>query len=672
MDEFVQEFRAEASSIINQIQESLLLLEQDSKSKELVEEIFRGIHTLKGSSRMFGFEKIELITHELENTYELVRSGEMVITSNIIQLSFEVVDMAAHILKGDYDKKSFQDLTKKLGSDEVFVQDNPIDSGGIFQVIYYPKANVYERGINPMAAIDELKEMGDCKIFPLKEEIPVEEQEASKKFESVFEILIEINKDVQELKDVFIFMEDEEFEIHKIDDDNTDVFIKRANKHALPKLTKKQIADRHEWFNAQFKGVASEGVIEKKDKNKVLDKKPNTTTGSPLNYLNVKLDRLDEMMKLVSELVTIKAEITYRSHVIKDAGLADIVERLDKVTARFRDNAFSMRLVPLQILSLKFQRMVRDLGDNMDKKVTLLTEGLDTEIDKTIINEIEAPLMHIIRNAIDHGIETTSERKQLGKEEAGLLKIVAFYAGANVFIQIQDDGRGLNLQKIKEKAINRGIIGKNQKLTDGEIINLIFEPGFSTHERATEYSGRGVGMDVVKQKLKELRGSIEITTEEGLGTAFTLRLPLSLSILNVLHVKVGDINYLLTHNEIERCYSERLDKEFIQKRGYNMKYNGELIPHLALNKIFGEKSKVDEEKIIIIINKNDQNISLEVDEIIGEEQLVIKPVDEALKRLDYLSGVSVLGNGELAFLLDSIKLKESFAKEINEEKNFGR
>jgi len=320
-----------------------------------------------------------------------------------------------------------------------------------------------------------------------------------------------------------------------------------------------------------------------------------------------------------------------------------------------------MRLVPLQILSLKFQRMVRDLGEDLGKEINLLTEGLDTEIDKTIINEIEAPLMHIIRNAIDHGLETPEERRSVGKSEKGLLKIVSFYAGANVFIQVQDDGRGLNLRRIREKAIHKGLIAKNDKLTDKEIINLIFKPGFSTHDQATEYSGRGVGMDVVMQKLKDLRGTIEITTEEGLGTSFTLRLPLSLSILDVLHVRVKGINYLIPHSEVELCLSERLNTDTFVRKGHNAKLNGNFIPHLDLKNIFGISGESSAEPSIIVINKNDQNISVEVDEIVGEEQLVIKPVDETLKGLSYLSGVAVLGNGELAFLIDLLKLKDSNA-----------
>jgi len=229
-----------------------------------------------------------------------------------------------------------------------------------------------------------------------------------------------------------------------------------------------------------------------------------------------------------------------------------------------------------------------------------------------------------------------------------------------VLIQIQDDGNGLNVDRIRQKAITRGLIGANESLSEKEIINLIFEPGFSTHDEATEYSGRGVGMDVVKQKLKDLRGSIDITTEPGLGTAFTMRLPLSLSILHVLHVRVGSINYLIPHNEVEQCLSERLNSEIIQRRGFNIKYNGNLVPNLELKEIFNLSSDDTNEPCTIVLNKNDQLISIQVDQIVGEEQLVIKPVDESLRSLEYLAGISVLGNGELAFLLDSLKLRESF------------
>jgi two-component system, chemotaxis family, sensor kinase CheA len=667
MEQFIQEFKVEAFGIIQKLQENLLSLEQEKNNKSLIEEIFRGIHTLKGSARMFGFDKIEHVTHNLENTYDLIRSGEVKTSAGIIELSLEVVDVCSDILNDNVDKKRYKDLLGKLGSQEILNAPTQESNLGVFQVFYHPLENVYERGVNPVAALQELETIGECKVLILKGDKTIEEQSIEKKFSTVFEVLINLKVEKTQLEDVFLFMDPREFAIHELSADHQtwQYAINRAQELAGQKFDEETIASRMQILNDFFENAALT-VAEVREEKAELEPTQATRvktsdSSAALHYINVKLSRLDDMMRLVSELVTIKAELHYRSTVLNDIALSNSIDRLEKVTNRFRDNAFSMRLVPLQIMSMKFQRMVRDLGEKLGKDVNLLTEGLETEIDKTIIHEIEAPIMHIIRNALDHGLETTEERKRIGKDAKGLLKIVAFYAGANVFIQIQDDGRGLNLARIREKAVAKGLISASSTLTDKEIINLIFEPGFSTHDEATEYSGRGVGMDVVKQKLKELRGSVEITTEPGLGTAFTLRLPLSLSILDVLHVKVGGINYLLPHSEVEQCLSERLNTDIVQRRGFNIKYKGNLLPHLHLKEIFNLQNHFDQEPCIIVLNKNDQLIAVEVDEIVGEEQLVVKPVDEALRTLDYLSGISVLGNGELAFLLDSIKLRESFA-----------
>lgn len=675
MEEYIQEFKAEATSIIQRLQEQILLLEQTKDNKSLVEEIFRSVHTLKGSSRMFGFEQIERITHELETTFDRIRDGKAIASRSVIELSLSVADMCASILRGDYQEHEYNALLTKLNSEEVLVSETETkESGGIYQILYFPKENIYERGVNPMAPLNELKELGNHSIFVLREPTSLEEQEANKKFESAFEVFLSLAGNREVLEDVFLFMDTDEYSIHTLEATNQSRQEAIARAQAVAgnafNATEHLVAltsffDAHSTAHStNDAAIPSLTTISSTNTAPTSDtdiKSSPKGQESAINFINVKLERLDDMMKLVSELVTIKAELHYRASVLGDVELSNTVERLEKVTTRFRDNAFSMRLVPLQIMSLKFQRMVRDLAGTLGKEINLMTDGLDTEIDKTIITEIEAPIMHIIRNAIDHGLETVEERRRSNKSDKGLLKVVAFYAGANVFIQIQDDGRGLNLKKIKEKAIAKGLITANDRLTDNEIINLIFEPGFSTHDKATEYSGRGVGMDVVRQKLKELRGSIEITTEEGLGTAFTLRLPLSLSILDVLHVKVKGINYLLPHNEVDMCLSERLNADVLQKRGNNVKYKGKLIPNLSLRTIFEMRDSADPENCTIVVSKNDQFVSIEVDEIIGEEQLVIKPVDNALKSLDYLSGVAVLGNGELAFLIDAIKLKNSVA-----------
>jgi len=661
MEEFIQEYKEEAASIIERIQHSLLAVNLDAENQELVEEIYRGVHTLKGSSRMFGFEQIEKLTHELENKFDQIREGKIVLNKSIIDLCLKVLDQVVIVIEGNEEESETESLFQEI---EDYQQIEKVAPASLYQIFYVPSVNIFERGINPISILDEINELGTASIFTLYASESMEIMEKNKKFDAAYEIYLSTTSNKGDLDDVFLFLEESEYSIYRlnVDEDSVQTIIERTKKYLKKgKRLTKEVEDQRTTLINEFlhNSTIETEQNEEEEVTQSLKREEKQVESSSLNFINVKIDRLDEMMRLVSELVTLKAQFHYRAQVLNDDILSSSVDQMEKLSNKFKDIAFNMRLVPLQILSLKFQRSVRDLGESLGKEVNFISQGLNTEFDKSIINEIESPLLHIIRNAIDHGLETPDEREKLGKPSEGLLKISAFYEGANVFIQIQDDGKGLDLKKIKKAAIAKGIINANDQLTDQDIMNLIFQPGFSTHEKATKLSGRGVGMDVVLNKLKELRGTINITTEKGLGTTFTLRLPLSLSILDILHIKVGEVNYLIPQNEIVQCFSERLNKDQIKRSGFNMKYNNMLIPHLQLDKVFEEENKSEEEPSIIVIHKNDETLSLEVHEIIGEDQLVIKPVDDTLKNLSYLSGIAVLGNGELAFLLDSFRLKNS-------------
>lgn len=675
MEDLINEFRSEAAGIVEDVEHKLILSESQG-NQALLDDIFRGVHTLKGSSRMFGFVEIEKITHELENTFDDIRKGKRKLDKGITNIGLRVMDMVKAILEGRHDQKEYFKLYSQLQVAELTMETKQESaSSAFYQVLYFPSRQVFDRGVNPYAAIDEIKPLGETAIFEIFRGMSDEEQQASKQFDTRYEIIVALKGNIDDLEDVFLFMDESEYSIHAIDTSKEDYLKALMEKvtWAMPEgvepsaeLLKMREAGLNEFFkkvgkpkNVQVVQNVTEPVGERPVETEVSSK-------YSLNYINVKLDRLDEMMKLMSELVSVKAELNYIADQLGHHGLSGSVERLEKITNKFKDNAFSMRLVPLQILQLKLQRLVRDTAGKLGKEVNLITDGLDTEIDKSIISEIEAPLMHIIQNAIDHGLETKEERRQSGKAEKGVIKILAFYSGANVFIQIQDDGRGLDLMKIKQSAVKRGIIKQDDLLSDKELINLIFAAGLTTRENTSAYSGRGVGMDVVINKIRHLRGSIEVTTESGLGTAFTIRLPLSLSIIDALHVKVGTVNYLIPHNEIVSCLNERTNGDLIQKQGHNVKFSGRLLPHINLLQEFeGEdyRPKSGMETSIIILNKNDEFLSVEVEQIIGESQLVIKPVDEALKRIVYLSGIAVLGNGELSFLLDSFRLRNSLKEQ---------
>ncbi len=588
-------------------------------------------------------------------------------------MSIAILDHCDLVLKGTSKKER---LTELLGAVTQLVnsgkQPGNVSQATLYCIVFTPAQDVFERGINITALFEELRQMGDFLCLTHHDQKLLEKQIAEKKLVSSFDLWLSTDKTLGDVQDVFLFMKDAEYEVLPVV--NNEESLAGLFTHVEQK-TKSKSTKKYEKLRREFIDIHQEERVVAQ----VLNALPNATSESldtqaeaiqpkaeedvKLSYINVALPKLDQMMNLVSEFVTLSAEVKHYAHALDHGPLKETVERLERVSTLFRDNAFSMRLVPIQILSVKLQRYVREMSTKMGKKVRFITEGMDTEIDKAIINQIEAPLMHIIRNAMDHGLETTADRIAKGKPEEGILKLSAFYSGTNAFIHIQDDGRGIDFERVKNKAVSSGLIGANDVLTTAEMISLIFKPGFSTAEKVSEVSGRGVGMDVVKKNISDLRGNIDVTTEKDLGTSFAIRLPLALSIMDVMLVKVGSLNYMFPHDEVELCTSTAF-QNIIEKKGFSLRYKDQLIPFLSLNSLFEEESvEALENKSVLILNKNDRMAGVEVDEIIGKEQVVIKPMDEALQMISYLSGTTILGNGDLAFLIDVVKLKELYAGE---------
>lgn len=368
--------------------------------------------------------------------------------------------------------------------------------------------------------------------------------------------------------------------------------------------------------------------------------------------INVSSFKIDELLNLVSELVTSTAGIQSHAERLGDTQLKDSVENIEKLTKQFRNNALDLRLIPIGTLLNRFRIQIRNMARELNKEVNLIIEGQDTEIDKAILKVLERPLMHIIRNSIDHGLEPVEERLTAGKEEQGLLKIVAFYSGANVIIQIQDDGRGINLERVKKCAIENGYIQPGQQVSDKELLTLIMEPGFTTSNNVSMVSGRGVGMDVVRKELNEVSGSIEIETEKGLGTFITLKLPTTLSIIDTLMIEVENSNYLLPLLEVEYCFKELRSVIFGNDNRY-LRYKDEMIPFIALREKFNYSNNQNEEDMVVIINKFHQRYALIVDKVLGQQQTVIKSLGELFVKQPYFSGGNIMVDGKLALILDT-------------------
>jgi two-component system, chemotaxis family, sensor kinase CheA len=373
--------------------------------------------------------------------------------------------------------------------------------------------------------------------------------------------------------------------------------------------------------------------------------------------VTVATPKLDQLINIVSELVIFRSELHHLMRGTKSREVDEAMEKLERLTLRLRDSAFNIRLVPLNILNVKLQRLIRSVSKDLGKEVEFITEGLDTELDRSMINSLEAPLMHIIRNAIDHGIERPEERERRNKPRKGLLKFYSYNSGDHVFIQLQDDGNGIDFDKIRAKAIEKGLLSKNQAYTEKDLLNIMMSPGFSTADKVTTVSGRGVGMDVVKKDITAIRGDIEVSTEKGLGSIFTLRLPLTLTILDTLVVKVQDNKYLLPISEVQHCYEEEHEKLF-NKKSRQITYEGQLMPFVSLREHFGLDEFTEKGKeTVIVINKNDTKVAVVVDSILGKLQTVYKPLNELLHPVDCFSGASILGDGSMALILNALKLK---------------
>jgi two-component system, chemotaxis family, sensor kinase CheA len=668
MEEFIQEFKIESGSIIETVQGLLMSYEESTSKSQMLEELFRGIHTLKGTSKMFGFDQIEEITHQLENILDECRSNNTPLTPALTDLCIRVLDHCALLLKGAGNRATHGELLMAVS--EYLIQSKKVVSGSacdLYCIVLTPDPDLFERGVNLPAMFNELRELGDFLSLIHHDKMPLQKQIAEKKLLSSFDLWLSTDKPVADIQDVFVFMKEREFQITPVPHGEAEIdeLFVQIERKVKSKTSRKYEKLRNDFITLHREKIAQETVdpaqqdLKSESVQDPIQQKSEEDV--KLSYINVALPKLDQMMNLVSEFVTLSAEVKHYAHALGHDQLKDTVERLERVSTLFRDNAFSMRLVPIQILSVKLQRYVRELSAKVGKKVRFITEGMDTEIDKAIINQIEAPLMHIIRNAMDHGFETPAERIAKGKSEECILKISAFYSGTNAFIHIQDDGRGIDVERVRNKALSTGLIAAHDILTDQELISLIFKPGFSTAEEVSDISGRGVGMDVVKKNISNLRGSIDVTTEKDLGTSFAIRLPLALSIMDVMLVRVGSLNYMVPHSEIALCTSEKFDN-IVSRKGFNLRYNHELLPFLSLHSLFNETTISEtEERSIVILNKNEQLLAVEVDEIIGKEQVVIKPLDEALQMISYLTGTTILGNGDLAFLIDVVKLKELYA-----------
>ena len=640
--EIFTEFLSETYDHLEDSESNILSIEEDSFDLELVNAIFRSIHSIKGSTGFLGLANMQKLSHELETLLDKVRKGEISINQKILNVCLSSID----VLRKLRDNLSIR-VDRELGK----IADSASK----------------EQPINIQPSID-----GILSIIN-KEEGP-EEIEEDKKEDQVGEILLDDGVVTQEQLDKAL--KDKGRKIGEILVDQGATTPKKIGK-ALEEqkplgevlvekgaITKPQLKEALNEQDRMVGEILVEDGAAASDKVNAALQAQQDQRKARVQSRTVKVDteKLDSLFDMVGELVISNTLITGEMKSITNNMASKNLSQLNKITKDIQDKVMSMRMVPLKQTFQKMARLVRDVSMQAGKKIKLSVSGEETELDKNVIEEIADPLVHLLRNSVDHGVEPEKERIAKGKPGEGHILLNAFHKGGNIVIEIDDDGRGLQKEKILNKALEKGLIKDKSGISDSQIYNLIFAPGFSTADKITNISGRGVGTDVVKKNIEKLRGKVEVASTEGNGSKFTIRLPLTLAIIDGIVVKVGNATYILPTISIEESLSpKKEDISTIKEQGEVVNMRGTLFPLVRLHKLYninGAKTNPCE-AIVVVVESDQGRYSILVDELLGQQQVVIKSLGERFKNVKGISGGAIMGDGKVGLILDVSGIREA-------------
>jgi two-component system, chemotaxis family, sensor kinase CheA len=667
MDKLAAKFLEEATDLIIDLEKALLLLEAHASDDNLIGEVFRVMHSLKGTGAMFGFEKISALTHNLENIYDLIRASNVPVSEEILTVTLSSVDCIKSLLKKNEKLNSaelakYNDLLKRAsalfenvkGSTRSVSAEtgSALEEGfATYLISFKPSENIFRNGTNPLYLLDEFFSMGNCKVIAHDDVPSLDDLDPAQCYCS-WHIVIATKESQEAIRQVFMFVEDDSIiDIEKLagNDLLADTNFINAVEKAGDELTTdslREIVDRIHADSETSDSTITHRVLE-----------------NQISSIRVSSEKLDNLMNMVSELITEQARLSLLAEQHHIPEFVSVAEKIEKISRQIRNNAFSICLIPFETLFTRFRRLVRDLSIELGKEINLVTEDEQTEIDKTIIESLTDPLLHIIRNSIDHGIETPVERLGKGKAPQGRIRLKAFYSGNHIHIRIEDDGRGIDPEKIKEKAIENGLLEPGAMLSNDEALQIIFLPGFSTASEVTEVSGRGVGMDVVKKKISEIRGDIEITSTVNKGTQITLKLPLTLSIIDGLLVKVDNTSFVVPLSSLDRCYEITQDT-ILSSFNSSTQIDGEQMPFFDLRREFDIPGDCPSHRQLLAVRYDHVRVGLIVDSIVGEYQAVLKPLGQLYKRVEILSGATILGDGTIALIVDTNKIIKQLSNSV--------
>ncbi len=683
-------YREEASEQLGELEASLLELEDHPGDTDLVARAFRAMHTIKGSGAMFGFTDIASFTHELETVFDQVRSGKVPVTPELVGLALKCKDHIRDLLAGTAtaaspESRPLLDGLRALlpaaaapAAAPAMKQASPSAEAPAVQKTYRirfrPHRELFRNGTNPLGLLAELRSMGPCEVVAYLEAVPALEELCPEDCYLSWDVVLTTAKDLNAIRDVFIFVEDLcELRIDLLDDGGEseavdykklgEILVERGDlspeqlKEALG--AQKRIGDLLE----EKQMVSGDAVVAAAAEQRVVREQRAKRDGpgsaaDPATSIRVAAEKLDHLVDLVGELVIAEARLTRIAATRDDPQLLSVAEDIERLSAELRDNTLNIRMVPIGTTFARFKRLTRDLSAELGKTIEFATEGAETELDKTVIERLVDPLVHLIRNSCDHGIESPAARTAAGKAEAGTVKLSAYHSGPNVFIEIRDDGAGLDLAAVRKKAVERGLVEADEQLTNKEVSNLIFAPGLSTAKALSNVSGRGVGMDVVKRAIEALRGTVEVESERGAGTTIRIKLPLTLAIIEGLLVAVGESSYVLPMSIVEECV-EVARKDGDRSGARLAPVRGELVPYVRLREWFavdGDRPAIEQ---IAIASVEGQRYGFVVDHVIGQHQTVIKTLGKMYRDVKGLSGATILGDGTVALIVDIPTLIQS-------------
>ncbi|AMA59775.1 chemotaxis protein CheA [Bradyrhizobium sp. CCGE-LA001] len=666
-------FRQEASELFEVLEGALLDLGQRPDDRELVDSAFRALHTIKGSGAMFGFDKVASFTHEFETAFDRVRKGEIKPTQELISVALAAKDYIRALIE---DPQSTDDVIGEAILDDLkrFVSfDHP--SAPVAEITEAPplapaeskqagwhlylefESHILRNGSNPLDLLEDLCKLGPCFVVPITDGIPFLDEMEPEDCYLKWDVKLHAACDKDAIDDVFMFVQDE----MKLTLSPLEVVEAPAPAPLFNLLDEEPPAPTVE-MPAPVVEVAAAPAVEQpiaKTEQK-FESKPDTKPETKreergIATVRVQAERLDELMDRVGELVIAQARLTQLASSGSDLSIKMIAEEIERLASSLRDTTMGARMVPIGSLFGRFRRLVHDLSRDLSKPVEFVTSGEDTELDKTMIECLADPLVHLIRNAIDHGIEDNATRAAKGKTEQGRIELAAVHSGAQVLVTVKDNGGGLNTARIRAKAEEQGLIAAGAVLTDHEIHQFLFHPGFSTAQTISALSGRGVGMDVVKRTIENMRGSIDLSTRPGQGTTVTLRLPLTLAIIEGLLIRVGEGRYIIPLSAVEECVELTADDE--RSRGRNfLNVRGNLVPFLRLRELMAASGSPDRHQKTIIISTGETRVGLVADQIIGNHQTVIKSLSKLHSDVTIFSGATILGDGTAALILDVAQL----------------